>query len=213
MALARDFNRLAPSLAMFLSFFLLGVFVSALGPAVPSLSRDVGVQEVSFGMVFSLRGLGHLLGSWSSSLSLGYGSAAGSGARKFREGAWYRWAFAGCHSGDAPRSGISLTWDYQTQLACSAEETEAIQQYGVEIHSRELRGQRDAAEAGRARIEARAERKAARAKESHAAPSSQTHLMQQSSSENAARSLDPSLNSRERTYLCPLTWTPDRAEQ
>lgn len=67
-ALARDVNRLSPSLAMFLSFFLLGVFVSALGPAVPALSRDVGTQEVSFGMVFSLRGFGHLLGSWSSSL-------------------------------------------------------------------------------------------------------------------------------------------------
>ena len=91
MALALEFNRLAPSLAMFSSFFLLGAFISALGPAVPSLSRDVSVQEVSFGMVFSLRGLGHLLGSWSSSFRcvfdsrfrrLRYGSGPGSGARK-----------------------------------------------------------------------------------------------------------------------------------
>ena len=36
------------------------------------------------------------------------------------------------HSGDAPKWDFS-TWDYQTQLACSAEETEAIQQYGVAI--------------------------------------------------------------------------------
>ena len=28
------------------------------------------------------------------------------------------------------------TWEYQTQLACSAEETEAIQQYGVAIQKR-----------------------------------------------------------------------------
>ena len=68
MVLARDDNRLFPSIAMFLSYFLLGVFLSALGPAIPSLSRDIGTQEVAFGVVFSLRGLGHLLGSWSPSL-------------------------------------------------------------------------------------------------------------------------------------------------
>lgn len=66
---ARDASRLGPSLAMFSSFFLMGLFVSALGPAVPPLARDVGIEEVSFGAVFSVRGLGHLLGSWASSLT------------------------------------------------------------------------------------------------------------------------------------------------
>lgn len=65
---ACDWGRLLPSLALFSSFLLLGVFVSALGPAVPSLSRTVGVPEVSFGTAFSLRGLGYLLGSWCSSV-------------------------------------------------------------------------------------------------------------------------------------------------
>lgn len=60
-------GKLAPSLALFLSFFLLGVFVSALGPAVPALSRRVGSEEVDFGKVFSLRGMGYLLGSLVSS--------------------------------------------------------------------------------------------------------------------------------------------------
>ena len=66
---ARDVNRLAPSVAMCSSFFLMGLFVSALGPAVPSLARDVGIEEVSFGAVFSIRGLGHLLGSWAAPLT------------------------------------------------------------------------------------------------------------------------------------------------
>ena len=102
------------------------------------------------------------------------------------------------------------TWDYQTQLACSAEETEATQQYGVEIPRRayeivcELQDQRDAVEASRAQIKARAERKGAQAKESHAPPSSETHLMQQSSSENTARSLEHQPE-QQRTYSCPLT--------
>ncbi|CAN0426269.1 unnamed protein product [Pylaiella littoralis] len=63
-------GRLFPSLALFGSFFLLGVFISALGPAVPSLSRDLAVAESSFGTGFTLRGLGYLLGSWCSSLTL-----------------------------------------------------------------------------------------------------------------------------------------------
>ena len=110
------------------------------------------------------------------------------------------------------------TWDYQTQLACSAEETEAIQQYGVAIQRRayeivcELQNQRDAAEASRAQTEAGAERKGAQAKESHAPPSSQTHLMQKLSSENAARSLEHQPE-QQRTYSCTLTWTSDRTEQ
>eukprot|EP00904_Undaria_pinnatifida_P012419 jgi/Undpi1/8307/HiC_scaffold_25.g10776.m1 len=97
------------------------------------------------------------------------------------------------------------TWDYRTVLACSAEETEAIHQYGVEQRRRAceivsgLQDQRDVPEASRAQVEARAERKGAQAKESHAPPSSQTPLMQQLSSENAARSLwSTSLNSRGR---------------
>lgn len=64
---------LLPSLALFWSFLLLGIFVSALGPAVPSLSRHVGVSEVAFGRAFSLRGLGYLLGSYASSLTLPWG--------------------------------------------------------------------------------------------------------------------------------------------
>lgn len=54
---------------MFLSFFLLGVFMSALGPSIPALSRDIGVLEESFGAIISLRGMGYLLGSWTSSLT------------------------------------------------------------------------------------------------------------------------------------------------
>ncbi|CAN0078886.1 unnamed protein product [Scytosiphon promiscuus] len=69
-------SRLLPSLALFASFFLLGVFISALGPSVPSLSRDLEVTEVSFGMAFSLRGLGYLMGSWGSSLTLPVGRLA-----------------------------------------------------------------------------------------------------------------------------------------
>ena len=109
----------------------------------------------------------------------------------------------------------SSTWNYQTQLDCPAEETEAIQQYGVEIQKRayeiacELQDQQDAAEASRAQMEARAERKGAQAKESHAPPSSQTHLMQKSSSENTARSLEHQ-SEQQRTYS---TWTSDRTEQ
>eukprot|EP00752_Nemacystus_decipiens_P016764 g15002.t1 len=45
----------------------------ALGPAVPSLSRDLGVAETSFGTGFSLRGLGYLLGSWCCSLRVPVG--------------------------------------------------------------------------------------------------------------------------------------------
>lgn len=62
-------GRLFPSLVLFASFTLLGIFISALGPAVPFLSRDLGVAETSFGAGFSLRGLGYLLGSWCSSLT------------------------------------------------------------------------------------------------------------------------------------------------
>ena len=58
-----------------------------------------------------------------------------------------------------PKWDFSI-WDHQTQLAYPAEETEAIQQYGVEIQRRayeivcELQeDQRDAAEASRAQIE------------------------------------------------------------
>ena len=121
------------------------------------------------------------------------------------------------HSGDAPKWDFS-TWDYQTQLTCSAEESEAIQQYGVAMQRRayemgcELQDQRDAAEASRAQTKARAERKGAQAKESHAPPSGQTHLMPTSSRENAARSLEH-LPKQQRTYSNPLTWTSDRTEQ
>lgn len=66
---SRISSRLFPSLVLFGSFTLLGIFISALGPAVPSLSRDLGVAETSFGTTFSLRGLGYLLGSWCSSLT------------------------------------------------------------------------------------------------------------------------------------------------
>ena len=76
----------------------------------------------------------------------------------------------------------------------------------------ELQDQRDAAEASRAQVEAQAEREGAQAKESHAPPSSQTHLMQQSSSENATRSLEQQPE-QQRTYAFPLTWTSDRTEQ
>ena len=54
-----------------------------------------------------------------------------------------------------PKWGFS-TWDYQTELACSAEEREAIQQYGVEVRRRayeivrELQDHREAAEARQA---------------------------------------------------------------
>ena len=119
---------------------------------------------------------------------------------------------------EMPSKWDFTTWDYQTQLACSAAETEAIQQYGVAIQRRayeivcELQDQRDAAEASRAQTEARAERKGAQAKESHALPSSQTNLMQKSSSENAARSLEHQPE-QQRTYSCPLAWTSDRTEQ
>ena len=112
----------------------------------------------------------------------------------------------------------SSTWDYQTHLAFSAQEREAIQQYRVEKQRRayeivcELQDQRDAAEASRAQIEARAEGKGAQAKESHAPQSSQAQLMQESSSENAARSLEHQPEQR-RTYSCPLTWTSGRTEQ
>ena len=119
---------------------------------------------------------------------------------------------------EMPPKWDSSTWNYQTQLACSAEETEAIQQYGVAIQRRayeivcELQNQRDAAEASRAQIEARAERNGVQAKESHAPPSSQTHLMQKPSSENAAGSLEHQPE-QQRTYSCSLTWTSDRTEQ
>ena len=76
----------------------------------------------------------------------------------------------------------------------------------------ELQDQRDAAEASRAQVEAGAERKGAQAKESHAPPSSQTHLMQQSSSENAARPLEHQPE-QQRTFAFHLTWTSDRMEQ
>ena len=89
------------------------------------------------------------------------------------------------------------TWDYRTALDCSEKETEAVyHQYVVEQRRRacetvrELQDQRDAGEASRAQVESRAERKGAQAKERDAPPSSQTHLVQQSSSENAARSLE-----------------------
>ena len=49
-------------------------------------------------------------------------------------------------------------------------------------------------------------------KESHAPPSSHTHLMQKSSSENAARSLQHQPE-QQRTYSRPLTWTSDRTEE
>ena len=119
---------------------------------------------------------------------------------------------------EVPTKWDFSTWDYQTQLACSAEKTEAIQQYGVPIQRRayetvcKLQDQRDAAEASRAQTEARAQRRGAQAKKSHAPPSSHTHLRQKSSSENGARSLEHQPEQR-RTYSCPLTWTSDRTEQ
>lgn len=60
--------RLLPSLALFGSFFLLGVFISSLGPAIAPLSHDLGVADVSLGAGVALRGLGYLLGSWLSSV-------------------------------------------------------------------------------------------------------------------------------------------------
>ena len=109
----------------------------------------------------------------------------------------------------SPKKWDVSTWDYQTLLACSAEETEAIQQYGVEIQRQayevvcELQDQRDAAEASRAQIKARAERKGPQAEESHVPLSSKTHLMQQSSSETAAWSVE-NQPEQQRTYSCPL---------
>ena len=125
--------------------------------------------------------------------------------------------YIGCIAEMSPKRDFS-TWDYQTQRACSAEETEAIQQYEVAIQRRayeivcELQDQRDATGASRAQTEARAERKRAQAKESHSPPFSQTHLMQKSSSKNAARSLQHQPE-QQTTYSCPSTWTPDRTEQ
>ena len=119
-----------------------------------------------------------------------------------------RQAILRMHSGDAPEVGF-------LNLGLS---TEATQQCGVEIQRRayeivcELQDQRDATEASRAQIEARAERKGVQAKESHAPPSSLTHLMRQSSSENAARSLEHQPE-QQRTCPCPLTWASDRTEQ
>ena len=111
--------------------------------------------------------------------------------------------YIGCIAEVPPEWDFS-TCDYQTQLACSAEETEAIQQYGIAIQRRayetecELQHQRDAAEARRAQTEEREERRGAQAKESHAPPSCQNHLMQKSSSENAAMRWSTSLSSRGR---------------
>ncbi|CAM9487948.1 unnamed protein product [Ectocarpus sp. 12 AP-2014] len=67
-------TRLLPSLALFGSFFLLGVFISSLGPAIAPLSHDLGVADVSLGAGVALRGLGYLLGSWLSSVQLPIGA-------------------------------------------------------------------------------------------------------------------------------------------
>ncbi|CAN0210000.1 unnamed protein product, partial [Ectocarpus sp. 13 AM-2016] len=67
-------TRLIPSLALFGTFFLLGVFISSLGPAIAPLSHDLDIADVSLGAGVALRGLGYLLGSWLSSVQLPIGA-------------------------------------------------------------------------------------------------------------------------------------------
>lgn len=62
-------EHLFPSLVLFPSYTLLGALISILGPAVPSLARDMDVRETDFGETFFARGLGYFLGSWSTSIT------------------------------------------------------------------------------------------------------------------------------------------------
>lgn len=83
-------------------------------------------------------------------------------------------------------------WNYQTDLACSPEERNAIHEYGVDLQRRAwaivvaAQHQRDTADVNAQQVEVRADRRGVPAKKSSAQPSSQTSLLELSSSENSA---------------------------
>ncbi len=51
------------SIAYFSAFFLLGAVISSLGPTVPGLASQVGMDTTDLGMLFSTRSFGYLFGS------------------------------------------------------------------------------------------------------------------------------------------------------
>lgn len=56
-------TRLRQSIAYFSVFFLLGAVISSLGPTIPGLAIQVGVETTDLGMLFSTRSFGYLFGS------------------------------------------------------------------------------------------------------------------------------------------------------
>jgi len=51
------------SIAYFSAFFLLGAVISSLGPTIPGLASQVGVDTTNLGLLFSTRSFGYLFGS------------------------------------------------------------------------------------------------------------------------------------------------------
>ena len=69
-----DTAKIVGSVACFASFLVYGACQGALGAALPSLSAAFGLSEGNFGIVYSLRGLGYLVGTLGSAALLEFKS-------------------------------------------------------------------------------------------------------------------------------------------